>query len=81
MAIHCSAQFPKNTALTLRFTLPQSNVTLELKASVSWSDGTGKIGLRFLEVPQSSQYQLDKWLTDRTKGDLPEDLHAHIPAN
>ena len=81
MAIHSTAQFPKDTALTLRFTLPQTNVTLELKGAVAWSDGSGKIGLRFVEVPQSSQYQLDKWLTDRTKSDLPENLHTHVPAH
>jgi len=81
MSIHSTAQFAKDTPLTLRFTLPQSSVTLELKGAVAWSDGSGRIGLRFVEVPQSSQYQLDKWLTDRAKNDLPESLHGHIPVH
>jgi DNA-binding response OmpR family regulator len=81
ISIHCASQFARESALRLRFSLPQSNVTLELKAVVAWSDGSGKIGLRFVEVPQSSQYQLDKWLTDRTKNDLPEALQEYIPAH
>ena len=81
MSIHCSAQFAKNTQLTVRFSLPQSGGSLELKGTVAWSDGMGRIGLRFVEVPQSSQYQLEKWLTERTKNDLPENLQEHFPLN
>jgi DNA-binding response OmpR family regulator len=79
MSIHCAAQFSKDTALTVRFTLPHSNITLELKSAVAWCDGSGRIGLRFIEVPQSSQYQLEKWLTERAKDELPERLHEYIP--
>ncbi len=81
MSIHSTAQFPKDTMLTVRFSLPQSNTTLELKGAVAWCDGSGRIGLRFVEVPQSSQYQLEKWLTERAKDELPETLHEHIPAH
>jgi DNA-binding response OmpR family regulator len=81
MSIHSPAQFPKATPLTVRFSLPQSSISLELKGTVAWTDGSGRIGLRFVEVPQSSQYQLDRWLTQRAKTDLPEQLHEHIPAH
>lgn len=81
MSIHSTARFPKDTVLTVRFSLPPSNTTLELKGVVAWSDGSGRIGLRFLEVPQSSQYQLEKWLTERAKGELPGRLREHIPAD
>ena len=78
MAIHSTAQFPKDTLLTVRFTLPPNNVSLELKGTVAWCDGAGRIGLRFIDVPQSSQYQLEKWLTDRAKNELPEHLHDRL---
>jgi CheY-like chemotaxis protein len=81
MSLHCAAQFPKDTVLIVRFSLPHSNVTLELKGAVAWSDGSGRVGLKFVEVPQSSQYQLEKWLTERAKDELPENLHQHIPAH
>ena len=81
MSLHCSAQFLKDPKLMVRFSLPQSSISLELKGAVAWSDGSGRVGLRFIEVPQSSQYQLEKWLTERAKDELPERLHEHIPAH
>jgi hypothetical protein len=47
------------------------NVSLELKGEIAWADGTGRAGIRFLEVPQSSQYQLEKWLTERLQDEMP----------
>jgi len=77
MAIRVSAKLHKDTPVSLRFTLPASNTTLELKGEIAWIDGARQAGIRFVEVPQSSQYQLDKWLTDRLQGELPHHLLAH----
>src|SRR5271155_5472654 len=65
MAIRTLSKLRQESNAQVRFTLPSSNVSLELKCQVAWADGTGHVGLRFVEVPQSSQYELDKWLTDR----------------
>ena len=77
MAVRTLAKLPKETPVSLRFTLPQTNVTLELKGQVAWVDGSRQAGVRFVEVPQSSQYQLDRWLTERLQGELPHHLLAH----
>ena len=77
IAIRIAAKLTKDTPVALRFTLPATNITLELKGAVAWIDGTRQCGIRFIEVPQSSQYQLDKWLTDRLKGEMPHHLLAH----
>jgi DNA-binding response OmpR family regulator len=77
IAIRLSTKLPKDAAVALRFTLPVTNTTLELKGVIAWMDGSGRAGIRFVEVPQSSQYQLDKWLTERLKDDLPHHLAAH----
>ncbi len=78
MAIRIAGKLPKNTAAQLRFTLPGSNTSLELRGNVAWADGTGNTGIKFVEVPQSSQYQLEKWLTDRLQDELPSQLQAYI---
>lgn len=77
MAIRIPAKLPKDTPVALRFKLPVTNITLELKGQVAWIDGTRQAGIRFVEVPQSSQYQLDKWLTDRLRDEMPNNLVAH----
>jgi DNA-binding response OmpR family regulator len=77
MAVRVLGKLSKDAQAQLRFTLPGANISLELKGEVAWADGTGHAGVRFVEVPQSSQYQLDKWLTDRLREDMPERLQGY----
>src|SRR5271165_3853529 len=78
MAIRAQGKLPKESQLQIRFTLPATNISLELNGQVAWADGTGDVGIRFIEVPQSSQYQLDKWLTDRIQGEMPHQLQTYL---
>jgi DNA-binding response OmpR family regulator len=77
MAIRVLARLPKDAHAQFRFTLPGTNTSLELKGQVAWSDGTSHAGIRFVEVPQSSQYQLEKWLTDRLQEEMPAQLQGY----
>lgn len=77
MAIRIVGKLPKDAEGQFRFTLPSSSITLDLKGQVAWADGTGHAGIRFIEVPQSSQYQLDKWLTDRLQEEMPAKLQGY----
>jgi DNA-binding response OmpR family regulator len=78
MAIRTLSKLRQESNAQVRFTLPSTNVSLELKCQVAWADGTGHIGLRFVEVPQSSQYELDKWLTDRLQDEMPARLQGYV---
>ncbi len=77
MAIRVLTTIAKESRGQVRFTLPAVNTSLDLKCEVEWSDGTGHVGIRFLEVPQSSQYQLEKWLTDRLQSEMPAGLQGY----
>jgi len=77
MAIRILGKLPKDAQAQFRFTLPVANISLELKGQVAWADGTGHAGIRFVEVPQSSQYQLEKWLTDRLQEEMPARLQGY----
>jgi c-di-GMP-binding flagellar brake protein YcgR len=77
MAIRLVGKLPKDAQAQLRFTLPITNTSLELKGQVAWADGTGQAGIRFVEVPQSAQYQLEKWLTDRLRSEMPARLQSY----
>jgi DNA-binding NarL/FixJ family response regulator len=78
MAIRVIGTLPKDMVAQFRFTLPGAQTTLELKGLVAWADGTGHIGIRFVEVPQSSQHQLEKWLTDRMQEEMPAPLQGYV---
>jgi DNA-binding NarL/FixJ family response regulator len=77
MAIRIVGKLPKDADALVCFTLPGSNVSLQLKGEVAWTDGTGHVGIRFIGVPQSSQYQLEKWLTERLQSEMPMHLRGY----
>jgi c-di-GMP-binding flagellar brake protein YcgR len=77
MAIHILAKLPESVQAQFRFTLPGTSVSLELKGVIAWADGECQAGIRFIEVPQSSQYQLDKWLADRLQEEMPARLQGY----
>jgi len=78
MAIRVVGKLPKEGRAKLQFSLPGSNISLELKGEIAWSDGAGHVGMRFVDVPQSSQYQLDRWLTERLQNKLPRRLQEYV---
>ncbi len=77
MAIRAKGRLPKDAQAKFSFTLPGTNTSLELKGQVAWGDDGGQAGIRFVEVPQSSQYQLEKWLTDRLQEEIPARLQPY----
>ena len=77
MAIRVVGKLPKEAGGKFCFTLPGTGTSLELKGQIAWSDGSGHAGIRFVEVPQSSQYQLEKWLTDRLQEEMPQKLQSY----
>lgn len=78
MAIRFSGKLPNEAEAQLHFTLPGSNTSLELRAKIAWVDGAGHAGIRFVGVPQSSQFQLEKWLTERLQSQMPSQLRGYV---
>lgn len=49
----------------LQFTLPRSKALFDVEAQVAWSDVKGHVGLRFVNLPQSSREYLEQWLNQQ----------------
>jgi CheY-like chemotaxis protein len=62
---------PKGATPTLKFSLPQSSIQIEVTAEVAWADFKGLAGLRFHEMPKTVQSQLEAWLDDRMEQEFP----------
>lgn len=62
---------PKNATPRLQFTLPETRLTLDVEAEVAWADMRGHAGLRFLNVPKSSQEPLEQWLNEQMEKQFP----------
>ncbi|MFZ0772158.1 MAG: response regulator [Candidatus Sulfotelmatobacter sp.] len=62
---------PKNAAPRLRFTLPGTDLTLDVETEVAWADPKGFVGLRFVNLPPGSQALLEGWLNDQMEQEIP----------
>jgi CheY-like chemotaxis protein len=71
MALMVREALPKGATFRLRFSLPEINLTMEVEAEVAWADMKGQVGLRFQNVPASSQAQLETWLDERMEKEFP----------
>jgi CheY-like chemotaxis protein len=74
MAIVVTQAIPKNSSPRLQFTLPESNSTLEVESEMAWSDANGRVGLRFVNLPQSSRELLEQWLNQQLEKCLPASM-------
>lgn len=65
IALRLHHALPKNATPRLQFTLPASGPALDVDTEVAWADLKGYVGLRFLNLPASSQELLEGWLTSQ----------------
>jgi DNA-binding response OmpR family regulator len=71
MALMLHQALPKNASPRVQFTLPETTIALDVEAVVAWADIKGHVGLRFLNVPATSQELLEKWLNEQMEKTLP----------
>ncbi len=56
----------KGQFLRLRFILPETRTVIETAAKVTWSDLTGRVGVKFLDMPEFASHELNEWVIDRS---------------
>jgi len=81
VAIRVERALPPSCKVYFEFKLPDHTSTVRLAGEVVWTDFTGKIGLQFAKVPQSSRQLLDGWLRENIfrqleAGTVPQEAGA-----
>ena len=71
MAVLLRHALPKGATPRVKFTLPDSTLTMEIESEVAWADMKGRAGLRFHNVPETTREQLERWLDDHLERELP----------
>ena len=71
IALQLREALPKGVAPRLKFTLPETSLTMDIETEVAWADIKGRVGCRFQNVPQSSQEALERWLDERMEKEFP----------
>ena len=67
IAIIMNHALPKDATPRVQFTLPGSSLSLDVETEVAWADLKGHVGLRFINLPESSLVVLEGWLTEHAE--------------
>jgi CheY-like chemotaxis protein len=62
MGIQSEGKLPPNGKVYFRFSLPGQAASVRLSGEVVWQDSSGRVGIRFADVPQASRRVLSQWL-------------------
>jgi DNA-binding response OmpR family regulator len=66
ISIECSRQLDEGGAAKVRFQLPGTRRSLEIKGEVIWTTTEGRAGIRFQVLAVDVKKELDSWLDKRT---------------
>ncbi len=56
----------KDQPISLRFMLPETSITIEVEGKTTWSDPTGRTGVKFEVLSEATQKQLLEWVIARS---------------
>ena len=62
-ALQSEKKLPPDCRVYFQFALPGHTSVIRLSGEVVWQDSTGRVGMRFLNVPTSSRRVLRNWLS------------------
>jgi CheY-like chemotaxis protein len=62
LAIQSERRLPLRCKVYFQFNLPGGKSAVRLSGDVVWQDSTGRVGIRFLDVPQASRRTLSEWI-------------------
>jgi len=86
MCIQASSPMKVNRLLPLCLDLSETNARIHTTGHVVWSEPSGRTGIRFPDMPDSSRMQLEQWLAANAKaseanqsGNATSELPAAIP--
>lgn len=84
MAVNFGKHLPPTCKVYFQFQLPGQTTTVRLSGLVMWQDWSGRAGVQFVDVPQSSRRILSEWLqknlSEAEKRESPEGAEEQSPA-
>jgi CheY-like chemotaxis protein len=62
LALQSERKLPPRCKVYFQFTLPGNAPKVRLSGEVVWQDASGRVGIRFADVPQASRRILSQWI-------------------
>jgi CheY-like chemotaxis protein len=70
IAIQSERRLPPRCKVYFQFTLPGQIAVVRFSGEVMWQDASGRVGIRFKDVPQTSRRVLNQWLRANLSRDM-----------
>jgi CheY-like chemotaxis protein len=80
LAVNFGQRLPPTCKVYFQFQLPEQPKTIRLSGLVIWQDWSGRAGVQFVDVPQSSRRLLDEWLQKHLSETTKKDEAGATPA-
>jgi CheY-like chemotaxis protein len=62
ITFRAEGKFPPCCKVYFQFALPENSSLIRLSGEVMWQDSSGRVGIRFAQVPPTSRRVLNQWL-------------------
>jgi CheY-like chemotaxis protein len=62
LAIQAERRLPPRCKVYFQFNLPGEKSSVRLSGDVVWQDSSGRVGIRFVDVPQTSRRTMNEWI-------------------
>src|SRR6266478_8888135 len=87
LAIQSERRLPLRCKVYFQFNLPGGKSAVRLSGDVVWQDSSGRVGIRFVDVPQTSRRTLNEWIKSsqarlaraERNAPKPSPSHTHSP--
>jgi hypothetical protein len=63
MAVRSTESLVSNSLVDVWLSLPYSEHTIQCEGKVIWTDGMGRAGVQFVQLPEATRRNLAEWLT------------------
>ncbi len=62
LGVRAEDRLPPSCKVYFQFSLPQNDSVVRLAGDVMWQDASGRVGIRFAQIPQGSRKVLQAWV-------------------
>jgi CheY-like chemotaxis protein len=80
-AVQSEKKLPPDCRVYFQFALPGHTSLIRLSGEMVWQDSTGRVGMRFVNVPTSSRRVLRNWLSINTPANVAAGPQVPRPAD
>jgi CheY-like chemotaxis protein len=80
LAIQSERRLPPRCKVYFQFNLPGEKSLVRVSGDVVWQDSSGRVGIRFVDVPQSSRRTLNSWIKASLERQAELQQHRATPS-